>query len=66
MGADGDEPPSSGISANRLESNGHKAADLISAGARLAKSPAEAVRDAEAVVLMLENGAIVTELFCLP
>ena len=39
-----------------------KAADLISAGARLANSPAEAARDAEAVVLMLENGAIVTEL----
>lgn len=39
-----------------------KAADLISAGARLAKSPAEAVRDAAAVVLMLEHGAIVTEL----
>ena len=39
-----------------------KAADLVSAGARLAKSPAEAVRDAAAVVLMLENGAIVTEL----
>jgi 2-hydroxy-3-oxopropionate reductase len=39
-----------------------KAADLISAGARLAKSPAEAVREAQAVVLMLENGAIVTEL----
>jgi 2-hydroxy-3-oxopropionate reductase len=39
-----------------------KAADLISAGARLAKSPAEAVHDAAAVVLMLEHGAIVTEL----
>jgi 2-hydroxy-3-oxopropionate reductase len=39
-----------------------KAADLVSAGARLARSPAEAVREAEAVVLMLENGAIVTEL----
>jgi 2-hydroxy-3-oxopropionate reductase len=39
-----------------------KAADLISAGARLAKSPADAARDAEAVILMLENGAIVTEL----
>jgi 2-hydroxy-3-oxopropionate reductase len=39
-----------------------KAADLISAGARPAKSPAEAPRAAEAVVLMLENGAIVTEL----
>jgi 3-hydroxyisobutyrate dehydrogenase-like beta-hydroxyacid dehydrogenase len=39
-----------------------KAADLISAGARLAKSPAEAPRGAEAVVLMLENGAIVTQL----
>jgi 2-hydroxy-3-oxopropionate reductase len=39
-----------------------KAADLISAGARLANSPAEAVREAQAVVLMLENGAIVTEL----
>jgi 2-hydroxy-3-oxopropionate reductase len=39
-----------------------KAAYLISAGARLAKSPAEAVRDAAVVILMLENGAIVTEL----
>ena len=39
-----------------------KAAELVSAGARLAKSPADAVRHAEAVVLMLENGAIVTEL----
>ena len=39
-----------------------KAADLIGAGARQANSPAEAARDAEAVVLMLENGAIVTEL----
>jgi 2-hydroxy-3-oxopropionate reductase len=39
-----------------------KAADLISAGARPAKSPTDAVRHAEAVVLMMENGAIVTEL----
>jgi 2-hydroxy-3-oxopropionate reductase len=39
-----------------------KAAELMSAGARLAKSPADAVRQAEAVVLMLENGAIVTDL----
>ncbi|HYY27866.1 MAG TPA: NAD(P)-dependent oxidoreductase [Chthoniobacterales bacterium] len=38
-----------------------KAADLVSAGARLAKSPADAVRNAEAVLLMLENGAAVTE-----
>jgi 2-hydroxy-3-oxopropionate reductase len=38
-----------------------KAADLLSAGARLAKSPADAVRNAEAVLLMLENGAAVTE-----
>jgi 3-hydroxyisobutyrate dehydrogenase-like beta-hydroxyacid dehydrogenase len=38
-----------------------KAAALIGEGARLAKSPAEAVREAEVVVLMLENGAIVTE-----
>ena len=39
-----------------------KAAELMSAGARLAKSPADAVRHAEAVVLMLENGAVVTDL----
>src|SRR5271157_2284677 len=39
-----------------------KAADLVSAGARLAKSPADAVRQAEAVILMVENGAVVTEL----
>jgi 3-hydroxyisobutyrate dehydrogenase-like beta-hydroxyacid dehydrogenase len=39
-----------------------KAADLISAGARLGKSPADAVRQASAVILMLENGAVVTEL----
>lgn len=39
-----------------------KAAELASAGARLAKSPAEAVRQAQAVILMLENGAVVTEL----
>ena len=39
-----------------------KAAELMSAGARLAKSPADAVRQAEAVVLMLENGVVVTDL----
>ena len=39
-----------------------KAAELMSAGARLAKSPADAVRQAEAVILMLENGAVVTDL----
>jgi 2-hydroxy-3-oxopropionate reductase len=39
-----------------------KAAELLSAGARLAKSPADAVRQAKAVILMLENGPIVTEL----
>ena len=39
-----------------------KAAELMSAGARLAKSPADAVRHAEAVVLMLENGEVVTDL----
>src|ERR1700738_2326552 len=39
-----------------------KAAELMSAGARLAKSPADAVRHAEAVVLMLEKGAVVTDL----
>jgi 2-hydroxy-3-oxopropionate reductase len=39
-----------------------KAAELMSAGARLAKSPADAVRNAEAVVLMLEKGAVVTDL----
>jgi 2-hydroxy-3-oxopropionate reductase len=38
-----------------------KAADLVGAGVRLAKSPADAVRNAEAVLLMLENGAAVTE-----
>src|ERR1700758_5704753 len=39
-----------------------KAADLISAGARLGKSPADAVRGAAVVILMLENGAVVTDL----
>jgi 2-hydroxy-3-oxopropionate reductase len=39
-----------------------KAAELISAGARLAKSPPDAVRHSEAVILMLENGAVVTDL----
>jgi len=39
-----------------------KAADLVSAGSRLAKSPADAVRQAEAVVLMVDNGAVVTEI----
>src|ERR1700724_2430849 len=39
-----------------------RAAELMSAGARLAKSPADAVRHAEAVVLMLEKGAVVTDL----
>jgi 2-hydroxy-3-oxopropionate reductase len=39
-----------------------KTAELTSAGARLAKSPADAVRQAEAVVLMLENGAVVTDI----
>jgi 2-hydroxy-3-oxopropionate reductase len=39
-----------------------KAAELISAGACLAKSPADAVRQAKAVILMLENGPIVAEL----
>jgi 2-hydroxy-3-oxopropionate reductase len=39
-----------------------KAADLVSAGAQWAKSPADAARQAQAVILMLENGAIVTEL----
>jgi 2-hydroxy-3-oxopropionate reductase len=39
-----------------------KAVDLVSAGARLGKSPADAVRQAEAVVLMVENGAVVTEI----
>jgi 2-hydroxy-3-oxopropionate reductase len=34
----------------------------MSAGARLTKSPADAVRQAEAVVLTLENGAVVTDL----
>ena len=39
-----------------------KAADLISAGARVGKSPADAVRGAAVVILMLENGAVVTDL----
>ncbi|MGA8659761.1 MAG: NAD(P)-dependent oxidoreductase [Chthoniobacterales bacterium] len=39
-----------------------KTAALVAAGARLASSPADGARDAEAVVLMLENGAVVTEL----
>jgi 2-hydroxy-3-oxopropionate reductase len=39
-----------------------KAAELMSAGARLAKSPSDAVRHSEAVILMLENGAVVTDL----
>ena len=50
-----------------------KAAELMSAGARLGKSAADAVRNAEAVILMLENGAVVTDLLftqggcrCLP
>jgi 2-hydroxy-3-oxopropionate reductase len=38
-----------------------KAADLASAGARLAKSPSDAVRQAEAVILMLDTGAVVTD-----
>src|SRR5258707_15178672 len=38
-----------------------KADDLISAGARVRKSPADAVREAAAVILMLENGAMVTD-----
>jgi 2-hydroxy-3-oxopropionate reductase len=39
-----------------------KAAELMSAGARLGKSPADAVRHAEAVVLMLEKGSVVTDI----
>jgi len=39
-----------------------KAAELMSAGARLGKSPGDAVRHAEAVVLMLEKGAVVTDI----
>jgi 2-hydroxy-3-oxopropionate reductase len=39
-----------------------KAVDLMSAGARLAKSPADAARQGEAVILMLENGAVVADL----
>jgi 3-hydroxyisobutyrate dehydrogenase-like beta-hydroxyacid dehydrogenase len=39
-----------------------KAAELMSAGARLGKSPADAVRNAVAVIMMLENGAVVTDL----
>ena len=38
-----------------------KAADLISAGARIGKSPIDAVREAAVVILMLENGAVVTD-----
>jgi 3-hydroxyisobutyrate dehydrogenase-like beta-hydroxyacid dehydrogenase len=37
-----------------------KTLELISAGARLRKSPADVVRDAQAVVLMLENAALET------
>ena len=39
-----------------------KAADLISAGARIGKSPIDAVREAAVVILMLENGAVVTDM----
>jgi 2-hydroxy-3-oxopropionate reductase len=39
-----------------------KVADLISAGARVGKSPADAVREALVVILMLENGEVVTDL----
>ncbi len=39
-----------------------KAADLVSAGARLAKSPSDAVRQSEAVILMVDSSAVVTEL----
>jgi len=39
-----------------------KAAELMSAGARLGKSPGDAVRHAEAVVLMLEKGSVVTDI----
>ncbi len=39
-----------------------KAADLISAGARVGKSPIDAVREAAVVILMLENGAVVTDI----
>ena len=38
-----------------------KAADLISAGARIGKSPIDAVREAAVVILMLENGEVVTD-----
>jgi 2-hydroxy-3-oxopropionate reductase len=38
-----------------------KTAALVAAGARLASSPAAGVSDAAAVILMLENGAVVTE-----
>lgn len=38
-----------------------KTAALVAAGARPASSPADGVRDAEALVLTLENGAVVTE-----
>ena len=35
---------------------------LVAAGAELALSPADAAREVDAVILMLENGAVVTEL----
>ena len=40
---------------------GHKTNELVRAGAKRAKTPADAVRDVAAVILMLENGAVVTE-----
>src|SRR5271157_222320 len=52
----------SGYQVTVLNRTVSKAADLVSAGARLAKSPADAVRQAVAVILMVENGAVVTEL----
>ena len=39
----------------------HKTNELVQAGAKREKTPADAVRDAAAVILMLENGAVVTE-----
>jgi 2-hydroxy-3-oxopropionate reductase len=39
----------------------HKTNELVQAGAKRAKTPADAVRDVAAVILMLENGAVVTE-----
>jgi 2-hydroxy-3-oxopropionate reductase len=40
----------------------HKTSELVQAGAKRTRTPADAVRDVAAVILMLENGAVVTEI----